>query len=654
MIELKNITKTYGPAKVGFRALRGVDLKIEQGEFVAITGHSGSGKSTLLHILGFLDKPSSGSYTFFGKEASNLKDSEAAVLRNRLVGFVFQQFFLLPRMSALENVRLPLIYAGKRSLKENAKEKLKKVGLSEKESNRSNELSGGEQQRAAIARALVNDPAIILADEPTGNLDSQNEQEIVSILGNLNKEGKTIIIVTHEKDIAEHADRIISMRDGRIISDRKVKEISREPKVSLAKNLMEGALPKKKPALGKAELIDHLRQASLAILAHKLRSALSILGILIGIAAVIAMLSLVEGVKASISEDMLSLGANTLILNPGAYKQRGVALETGRVTRFTLEDAEAIAKSPLIKGVSPIVRDRAQLVYGNKNWNSLAQGTGLDYARIHNSLPSSGRYFSEEELKNRQKVAVIGAIVLKELFKGEPPLEKTIKINQINFQVIGVMPEKGAASWGSEDDVVNIPITTAMHRLMGKDYVDAIDIEVSDPSLLKEAEGAIGKIIINRHNLKVDDKDSFEILSLKDVLETMESTAKTMRWLLGSIAAISLLVGGIGIMNIMLVSVTERTREIGLRKAIGAKRLDIISQFLIESVVMSLIGGFLGLIFGAGFAMIIAAVSDLPRIIPPYSLLLATVFSIMVGIGFGIGPAFKASQLDPIEAIRYE
>jgi macrolide transport system ATP-binding/permease protein len=189
---------------------------------------------------------------------------------------------------------------------------------------------------------------------------------------------------------------------------------------------------------------------------------------------------------------------------------------------------------------------------------------------------------------------------------------------------------------------------------MGKDYVDAIDIEVSDPALLKEAEGAISKIIINRHNLKVDDKDSFEILSLKDVLETMESTAKTMRWLLGSIAAISLLVGGIGIMNIMLVSVTERTREIGLRKAIGAKRLDIISQFLIESVVMSLIGGFLGIIFGAGFAMIIAIVSDLPRNIPPYSLLLATVFSIMVGISFGIGPAFKASRLDPIEAIRYE
>jgi len=653
MIEVKNISKTYKTGKIGVRALRNVSLKIASGEFVAIIGPSGSGKSTLLHILGFLDRPDSGSYYLGKKEISKLTDDELAILRNRLAGFVFQQFHLLPRITALENAQLPLIYAGKRQLKDKAHDLIKEVGLAHREAHRSNELSGGEQQRVAIARSLVNDPLIILADEPTGNLDTKSEEEIVSILKRLNEKGKTVIMVTHEKEIAQNAKRIISMRDGEIISDEKIGAESETS--SIPKDISPNdALSQSHLAQGRAEFIDHLRQGLYAIKSHKMRSFLSMLGILIGVAAVIAMLALGEGAKESISQRLASLGSNLLMVRPGSHRFHGVSLESGAVTRFTIQDTDAIAKLPQVKNVSPLVRGRAQIVYGNKNWNTQVEGTGANYAAMRASVPAVGRFFTEEELRVRQKVVLLGTTVARELFGDINPTGARIKINRINFQVIGVLPEKGAAGWRDQDDVAVIPVTTVMYRLLGKEYLDSIDVEVREANLMEKAQKSISELIIKRHRLSKDNEDAFQIRNMAEIQETIESTARTMTSLLGSIAAISLLVGGIGIMNIMLVSVTERTREIGLRKAVGARRMDIMTQFLIESIVLTFLGGIAGIVFGWCIAWLLAYFAGWATKVSTLSIVLATTFSIGVGIGFGLWPARQAAKLDPIEALRYE
>ena len=655
MIELKNVNKTYKAGQIGVRALRNVSLKIVPGEFIAIIGPSGSGKSTLLHVLGFLDRPDSGSYFLGNKEISKLSDDELAILRNRLVGFVFQQFHLLPRITALENAELPLIYAGKRNLKDKAHAVIKEVGLGHRETHHSNELSGGEQQRVAIARSLVNEPLIILADEPTGNLDTKSEEEIIAILKALNEKGKTVIMVTHEREIAQNAGRIISMRDGEIITDEKTGKNSENLSQSEADVSLNGILSAPHLAQGQAEFADHLRQGIYAIMSHKMRSFLSMLGILIGVAAVIAMLALGQGARESISQRLASLGSNLLMVRSGSPRLRGVSLEAGTVTRLSMQDAMAIAKLPGVKNVSPSVRGRGQVVYGNKNWNSQVEGTGADYATMRAAVPTVGRFFTEEELKVRQKVALLGTTVVREVFGNANPVGARIKINRINFQVIGVLPEKGAAHWRDQDDVVIIPVTTAMYRLLGKEYVDSIDVEVKDANLMEQAEEAISALIIKRHRLNNKEaEDSFQIRNMAEIQETIESTTKTMTWLLGSIAAISLLVGGIGIMNIMLVSVTERTREIGLRKAVGARRKDIMTQFLIESVVLTFIGGITGVVFGWGIAWVLANFADWTTKVSVFSIILATSFSIGVGIGFGIWPARQASRLNPIEALRYE
>ena len=654
MIELKNINKTYKIGKIGVQALRNVSLKITQGEFIAIMGPSGSGKSTLLHILGFLDKPDSGSYYLEKKDVTNLTDDESAILRNRLAGFVFQQFHLLPRMTALENAELPLIYAGERHLKEKALQQIEAVGLTQRASHSPNELSGGERQRVAIARSLVNEPLIIFADEPTGNLDTKSGQEIMSILQRLNQEGKTIVMVTHEKEIAQHAKRIVHMRDGEIISDGRIKDETEKVSSTSVNISAKDVLSESHSTVKKAEFLDHIRQAVHAIVSHKMRSVLSILGILIGVAAVIAMFALGQGAKESISQRLASLGSNLLVIRPGSKRMRGVALAAGTITRFTLKDAKAITKLPMLEKVSPIVGGRAQLVYGNKNWNTQVSGTGVEYASMRASIPTVGRFFTEEELQMRKKVILLGTTVVKEVFENINPVGVTVKINRINFRVIGILPEKGTTGHRDQDDIVVIPITTAMYRLLGKKYVDYIDAQVKDISMMDEAQSSIRQLVIKRHRLDKGDKSSFQIRNMNEIQKALQSTTRTMTWLLGSIAAIALLVGGIGIMNIMLVSVTERTREIGLRKAIGARRKDILTQFLIESVVMTFSGGIIGIIFGIGTAALLSFFAGWATRVSISSVILATAFSIAVGIGFGFWPARQAAKLNPIEALRYE
>ncbi|MFH1692542.1 MAG: ABC transporter permease [Candidatus Omnitrophota bacterium] len=655
MIQLKNVSKTYSAGAVPVYALRGVDLKIDSGEFVAIMGPSGSGKSTLLHILGFLDRPDEGSYRLGGSEVSGLDDDKLALLRNRIAGFVFQQFHLLRRVSALENTELPLIYAGEKTVKEKASEKLKAVGLAERIHHRPNELSGGEQQRVAIARALVNDPAIIFADEPTGNLDTRSEEEIIRILEQLNDQGKTIILVTHENEVALHAKRIITMRDGRIVSDeRKIQKVTSH--IDKGNSLsIEDIVSHKHSSLGRMEFAQHLRQSIRAILSNKVRSFLSMLGILFGVAAVIAMLALGEGAKASIQESLKSLGSNLLSIQAGSAKVRGVASATGTIARFTLADVEAIGElKDLAAAVSPYVRGSAQIVYMDENWNTSLEGVGLDYGKMRAVTPEVGRWFSREEIARRDKVAVIGMTVVDKLFGKTNPVGETIKINRIYFKVIGIAPPKGFRGHRDSDDVIYIPATTAMYRVFGKDYLDGIYVEVKSANLIPRAEDEISRIITKRHKLFEADEDAFNIRNMSEIQEMLTSTTKTMSLLLGCIAAISLMVGGIGIMNIMLVSVTERTREIGLRKAIGACRRDIMSQFLIEAVVMTFSGGLMGIVLGATTAFVLSMVAGWATKVSLLSIILSTTFSIAVGIGFGLWPAQKAAELNPIEALRYE
>jgi len=655
MIELKNIYKTYYMGKMEVKALQDVSLTIATGEFVAIMGPSGSGKSTLMHILGLLDRPDTGEY-YLGKRVVNkLFDEELSAVRNRLVGFVFQQFHLLPRMTALENAILPLVYAGKRHLKEKAKEKINEVGLGDRMNHRPNELSGGQQQRVAIARSLVNDPLIIMADEPTGNLDSKSQEEIIAILRELNQKGKTIIMVTHEKEVAICARRIIHMRDGRIVSDEKIgvsPEVSEE---SQTDKIIDIVLSKSERKARETKFFDYLRQACVAMVAHKIRSFLSILGILIGVSAVIAMLALGQGAKESIEQQLASLGSNLLVVRPGSSRIHGVAMEAGTVTRFTLLDVAAIAKlSDVVKSISPSVTGRGQMVYTNKNWNTQVEGAGADYAALRAASPTVGRFFTEDEVRMRSRVIVIGATVARALFGDANPVGETIKLNLVNFKVIGILPVKGANTFHDQDDTAMIPVTTAMFRVFGKEYVDSIYVEAKNADSLDMAQKEISNLIIKQHRLNKDGEDSFQIRNMADIKNTLEATTKTMSLLLGSIAAISLLVGGIGIMNIMLVSVSERTREIGLRKAIGANNKDIMAQFLIEAILMSFLGGMFGILLGVGIAVLITLFAGWAVKVSSSSIILATTFSLIVGVVFGLLPAKKASKLDPIEALRYE
>jgi macrolide transport system ATP-binding/permease protein len=653
MIEIKDVHKTYRMGDTTVYALRGVSLRIEPGEFVAITGPSGSGKSTLMHVIGLLDTPDSGSYRLDDREVANLEEDELAVLRREAIGFIFQQFNLLPRVAADENVAMPLIYSRHRLDIARADKLLTQVGLKERVHHKPNELSGGQQQRVAIARALVNEPRIILADEPTGNLDTASQQEILAVLRDLNRQGITIVMVTHEEEVAREARRRIRIRDGIVQSDE---HTGAEPPPPLPVSAAAVSLP---PAEGRwrfAEIGEHLRQGLRALATNKVRTALSMLGILIGVAAVVAMLALGSGAQKAIETQLASLGSNMLLLRPGAVNVGGVSQEAGATSRLTIEDVAAIKEHvPGIREAAPNVTGRVRVTFGNKNWNTLVRGTGPAYAEMRASEPQVGRFFSEEENQRRARVALVGLTVVREIFGDQNPVGEMIKLNKVNFQVIGVLPAKGATGFQDQDDVVVIPVLTAMHRLLGKDYVDYIDIEGESAADLQSVSDAVIKHMVVHHKVPpLQQQDAFQIRNLADIQSALTESSRTMSMLLSAIAAISLLVGGIGIMNIMLVSVTERTREVGLRKAVGARRRDILWQFLVEAVVVSVTGGLAGIALGWLITVALSLLAGWSTSVSVGAVLLAFFFSAGIGIVFGIYPARKAARLNPIEALRYE
>jgi macrolide transport system ATP-binding/permease protein len=692
-----NATKTYQLGDIQVHALRGVSLTVRRGEFVAIMGASGSGKSTLMNILGCLDVPTTGEYLLEGIDVAKLDEPSLARIRGRRIGFVFQSFNLLARTTAVENVELPLFYSAQIAANpRRAPDMLGLLGLSDRKQNQPNQLSGGQQQRVAIARALVNDPAIVLADEPTGNLDSKTATDILATLRAFNVErGVTVVLVTHERVLAQLADRIITIRDGRIVADEAAgrQTTGQENSPTLPRIEPLNDLPPR----GRIEAfvqeawiltVMGLGAALRAIGRNKMRAGLTMLGVFIGVAALIAMVAVGEGARSAVESQIQSLGTDLLVVLPGSTRTNGVRGGSGSASSLRVADVGAILEQDhAVADVSYVARQNAQVVNGHNNWSTSVQGVSSTYLSIRNWRIAAGRGLTDQDEEDGTPVCLLGQTVMSNLFGDfSDPLGATVLVKNVPMVVVGVLAAKGHSPSGQDqDDVVIIPFSTAQERVLGvatpssaqtlannvfatigpppnpfgvtprlQGFVNTIYVQARGPAEVKTALDQVTKTLETQHRIKAGATDDFAVRDLTEIAEVAEQTSKAMELLLAAIASISLIVGGIGIMNILLVSVTERTREIGIRMATGARRLHVLMQFLIEAMLLSAMGGGAGILAGVIASEIISSAAGWPILLRADVIGLAFVFSAAVGVFFGYYPARQASQLNPIDALRYE
>lgn len=642
IIEIENINKYFGEGENRVHVLKNISFEIKKGEFIAIIGQSGSGKSTLMNILGCLDRVTDGSYKIDGREISRFSKDELSELRQQKFGFIFQRYNLISTLTALENVALPAIYAGLSEKERNsrAEELLVKLGLGDKIKNKPNQLSGGQQQRVSITRALMNGGEIILADEPTGALDSKSGERVMKILTDLHKEGHTIILVTHDKNIANYANRIIEIKDGEIYNDS-VKKFETEVIKDSVKKINQ---VKKNLFYSKAQFLESLKMVTNAIITHKMRSLLTMLGIIIGIASIICVVALGNGSQQKILSDINSLGTNTLDIFNG--RGRGDR-NANKKRNLTIKDADFLRKQFYTESVTPNVNGSGTLTYGNKSYTASLRGVGEEYFNVKGLELDTGKLFNRDDVINGSQVVVIDENSRSQLFKDKNPIGEILIFNKRPLKIIGSVITKNNMSMNSSDLVLYTPYTTAMNRIIGDNHINSITMKIKDNVDMQIAEKDVTNILTIRHKAK-----DFFIMNVDTLKKTVESTTNTMKLLISCIACISLVVGGIGVMNIMLVSVTERTREIGIRMAIGAKQRNILQQFLIEAILICLIGGVLGVGISVAFGIIFnMVIKNFTMIFSIFSIVAAVLCSTMIGVIFGYMPAKNASELDPINAL---
>lgn len=658
LIQIKNLVHEFSAGDTTVRVLHGLDLTLYQGEMVAIIGQSGSGKSTLMNILGCLDKATGGSYTIFGKSVNEMNSEELAELRREHFGFIFQRYHLLGDINALDNVTVPAVYAGMNATKrrKRATKLLTQLGLGDKITNRPSQLSGGQQQRVSIARALMNGGDIILADEPTGALDSVSGEQVMNILHRLKDDGHTIIMVTHDANLASQAERVIELKDGHIIIDYYNDNAKNQKPLNNDANIQNTATNKSIPTSKNTLLgvMDRLKEAfkmsMYAMMAHKMRTLLTMLGIIIGIASVVSIVGLGQGSQAKILADINALGTNTITVIDG-YPFGDPRRRFGQ-DNLTVADAKAVADQPYALSVSPMVNKSVNIRHQSQDATGTVTGVGKDYLSVTGEKLFMGQMFDETSIATSAQDAIIDQSAYEIYFNSKGnPIGQTLLIGNVPARIVGVLSENPSPfARMNNSPTVYLPYTTVMYRMLGKNTLDRFVVLIDDDTPSAIAETAISKLIQSRHGT-----DDFNIMNTDSIKETVQSTTAAMTMLISSIAIISLIVGGIGVMNIMLVSVTERTSEIGVRMAVGARQSDILGQFLIEAVLVCVLGGVLGILlaFGVGSLINKFGGDSVGVIYSPLSVVVAFVCSTLIGIVFGFLPARNASKLNPVDALTH-